>query len=471
MSDILENLDPELVGRPDAPDFDASAAADVLHEALEKGGDDAVRDWFAHVQEADIADILAELELPSMARALSLLGLEERAEVVGHLPVSTQADYVASLERSEVARLLREMSADERADLFNALDTVEQDRLLPALAHAEREDIRRLSSYPEGTAGAVMTSEYASLPEGLTARQAVDELRRVAPDKETIYSAFILDDQRRVIGVVSLRDLIVAPPTALVVDLMESDVISARVEDTQESAAEKIARYDLIALPIINGGDKLVGILTADDAMDVAEAEATEDFHRAGGAIGNLGASVRDATIPRLYRMRVTWLVLLVFANIFSGAGIAAYEDTIAAHLTLLFFLPLLIASSGNAGAQASTLMVRAMATGDVQMRDWGRMLGREFLVAALLGVTMSAAIAGIGVWRGGVDVAQVVAVTMVIVVIVGSLIGMSLPFLLSRLKFDPATASGPLVTSIADVAGVLIYFGIAAAMLSPSVA
>jgi len=471
MSKLLDHLDPDLVGRPDAPGFDSAAAADVLHEALEKGGDDAVREWFSHVQEADIAGILAELELPSMARALSLLGLEERAVVVGHLPVSTQADYVASLERGDVARLLREMSADERADLFNAMDTREQDRLLPALAHAEREDIRRLSSCPEGTAGAVMTSEYAALPVGLSAREAVDELRRVAPDKETIYSAFVLDDQRRVLGVVTLRDLIVAPPTTPVADLMESDLISARLDDTQESAAEKIARYDLIALPILDAGDRLVGILTADDAMDVAEAEATEDFLRAGGAIGKLGTSVRDATIPHLYRMRVTWLVLLVFANIFSGAGIAHYEDTIAAHLTLLFFLPLLIASSGNAGAQASTLMVRAMATGDVQMRDWGRMLGREFLVAALLGVTMSVAIAGIGVWRGGYDVAQVVAVTMVVVVIVGSLIGMSLPFLLSRLKFDPATASGPLVTSIADVAGVLIYFGIATAMLSAAVA
>jgi len=468
---ILENLDPEVVGRPEAEDFDAAAAADVLHEALEQGGDEAVRDWFAHVQEADIAEILGELEMPSMVRALSLLGLEERAEVVGHLPVGLQADYVASLGRNEVARLLREMSADERADLFNALETEAQERLLPALAHAEREDIRRLSAYPEGTAGAVMTSEYASLPEGLTAKQAVDELRRVAPDKETIYSAFILDADRRVVGVVSLRDLIVAAPGMPVSALMETDVISARVEDSQESAAEKIARYDLIALPILNGGDRLVGILTADDAMDVAEAEATEDFHRAGGAIGNIGTSVKDAPIPRLYRMRVTWLVLLVFANLFSGAGIASFEDTIAGNFALLFFLPLLIASAGNAGAQASTLMVRALATGDVQMRDWGSMLGREFLVAVLLGLTMALAISGIGVWRGGADLAQVVAVTMVTVVVVGSLIGMSLPFVLSRFKFDPATASGPLVTSIADIAGVLIYFGFATMMLTPAAA
>lgn len=208
-------------------------------------------------------------------------------------------------------------------------------------------------------------------------------------------------------------------------------------------------------------------IVTYDDAMDVAEEAATEDFHKSGGAFGALGASVREASVPRLYRMRVFWLVVLVFGNIFSGASIAHFEDTIAAHLTLLFFLPLLIASAGNAGSQAATLMVRALATGDVQVRDWGWMLGREFLVAALLGLTMALAISGIGVWRGGVEVAQVVAVTMVLVVIVGSLIGMSLPFAMSRLNMDPATASGPLVTSIADVAGVLIYFGIASMMLT----
>ncbi|CAN5721735.1 magnesium transporter [soil metagenome] len=454
------------LGRPDAPDFDRPGAARAIKQAIAAGRQADIATWLEHAQSADIADVLGELGRDTLAAAMDLLPLEERAAVLGHLPTGRQAAFVAGLDRRALGQLLHEMSADERADLFNAMAPGEQDRLLPALAQAEREDIRRLSAHPEGTAGAVMTSEYASLSPELDARAAVEELRRVAPDKETIYSAFVVDGERRLLGVVSLRDLIVAPPTAPIATLMDPDVIHARVTDGQESAAEKIARYDLIALPILDADDRLVGILTADDAMDVAEAEATEDFHRAGGAIGTLGASVRDASIRRLYSTRVTWLVLLVFANLFSGAGIAYYEDTIASNMALLFFLPLLIASAGNAGAQASTLMVRAMATGDVEMRDWARMLGREFLVAALLGLTMSAAIVGIGVWRGGVGVAQVVAITMAVVVVIGSLIGMSLPFVLSRLRLDPATASGPLVTSIADIAGVMIFFGIASAML-----
>jgi len=175
---------------------------------------------------------------------------------------------------------------------------------------------------------------------------------------------------------------------------------------------------------------------------------------------------VGRATILMLYRARVFWLVLLVFGNIFSGAGIAHFEDVIAAHMPLLFFLPLLIASGGNAGSQASTLTVRAMATGDVQMGHWGKMLGREVLVAGLLGLTMAMAIYGIGVWRGGTDIALIVSLAMIAIVLVGSLIGLTLPFVLTRVRLDPATASGPLVTSIADVAGVLTYFGIARMLL-----
>ena len=209
-----------------------------------------------------------------------------------------------------------------------------------------------------------------------------------------------------------------------------------------------------------------VCIITHDDALDVMEAEATEDFQRLG-TVTNLDSRVATATVPMLYRARIAWLMLLVFGNIFSGAGIAHFEDTIAAHLALMFFLPILIASGGNAGSQSATLMVRALATGDIRISDWGRVLGRELVVAILLGLSMAAAIAVIGVFRGGPDIAIVIALSMVVIVIAGSMIGMLLPFILSRFNMDPATASTPLVTSIADATGVLIYFSIAKAFLS----
>lgn len=446
--------------------FDAEMAARAIASLLEQGDHATLRTWFEDTLAADIAEALDLLEPSHLLTVLPLMEREERARVFGYLPLSLQVDVVSNLKRDAVVELFDRMGSDERADLFNELPEVEQERLLPTLAHAEREDIRRLASYAEDTAGAIMTSDYAALAANLTAREAMEELRRVAPDKETIYNAYVLDAERKLIGVVTLRKLITAPPNARVSDLMETNVVTAYVDDDQKEVAEKIQRYDFIALPILNGGDRLVGIVTADDAMDVAEEEATESFQRVG-TVGPLDVSVKDASIGLLYRKRIFWLVLLVFGNIFSGAGIAYFEDTIAAHLALLFFLPLLIASAGNAGTQASTLMVRAMATGDVVMRDWARMLGREFVVATVLGVTMALAIYGIGVWRGGPEIAVVVGATMILVVIVGSLIGMSLPFIMSRVNLDPATASGPLVTSIADVAGVLIYFGIATALLT----
>ncbi|MDR2878046.1 MAG: magnesium transporter [Chromatiales bacterium] len=414
---------------------------------------------------ADIASCIEKLENSDIWRVLSSLPNERRTDVFGYLPPNEQVRLAKSLNRRNLAEIFLHMSADERADLYNRLEPDQQAALLPGLAHAERDDIRNLASHEEGTAGAIMTSDYATLSPHLTASQAIESLRHEAPDKETIYQAYVIDRSRHLLGTVSLRDLIVASDDARVSGLMVEEVIASRVTDPQVEVVNKISKYDLIALPIIDDQDRLVGIVTYDDAMDVAEQEATEDFHRVG-TVGRLEESVREASVPLLYRKRIFWLLALIFGNLLSGMGIAHYEATITAYVVLVFFLPLLIASGGNAGAQTATLMVRALATGDVQMRDWGRMIGRELAVAGLLGITMAVTVYFLGVARGGIHLAFVVALTMVMVVVVGSLIGMSLPFLLSRFRLDPATASVPLVTSIADVTGVLIYFSIATALL-----
>ncbi|EHR41504.1 magnesium transporter [Alishewanella jeotgali] len=434
---------------------------DTLRTALERDTVHLVRDQLEDVHPADYAAALTEFSIQDQWILLTALPRAEQAEVFGYLPAEEQVRLAIRVSRRKLSPIIRQMSSDERADLFNRLTDEQRDTLLPALAQAEREDLLRLTSYEEGTAGAIMTSDYAILQPELTVREAIEVLRREAPDKETIYSAYVVDKARKLIGVVSLRDLILAPVSMRVDDLMNHDPICASVEMPQEEVAALIAKYDLLALPIVNELEQMVGIVTYDDAMDVAEEEATEDFHKTA-TIGKLESSVKEAGIGLLYRKRVFWLVVLVFGNIFSGAGIAFYEETISSYLALLFFLPLLIASSGNAGAQSGTLMVRALATGDIKLRDWGYLLGKECLVAGLLGLTMSAAVVGLGFWRGGADIAVVVASTMMLVVLVGSLIGMSLPFLLSRFNLDPATASGPLITSIADVAGVVLYFSIA---------
>lgn len=436
-----------------------------LKERTEALGTDDLRSIVQSAHPADAAAALDDLEPREVRDLLTELDLPRRAVVFGYLRPEMQVALARLFERRQLAELITEMDADDRADVFNKLSPDQQGALLPGLAHAERENIRRLAAHAEGTAGAIMTSDYATLAPGLSAQAAIEVLRREAPDKETIYRAYVLDDERRLIGAVRLRDLILAPADMPVEELMDRDPVTAGLKDHQEEVARKIARYDILAVPVTDEAGRLVGIVTHDDALDALQAEATEDFHKLG-TVARLPGSVRDASIGLLYQKRIFWLALLVFGNLFSGAGIAYFEDTISANVALVFFLPLLIGSSGNAGAQAATLMVRAIATDDVRMRDWGRLLGREVIVALALGVTMALAVSLIGIFRGGPEVALVVACTMVLVVILGSLIGMSLPFLLHRFNFDPATASAPLVTTIADAVGVVIYFTIATALL-----
>ena len=444
--------------------YETLAAA--LRDALAQNDQAALPALVAELNSADLADVIGQAEDPEQAIVvLRTMTLEQRADTFGYLPMSLQQAIAERLSPADLAELVTAMSADERADLFNQLDDGIRYALFKRLAREEREDLRRLASYEEGSAGAIMTSDYAMVQSGMSVARALESLRRTAPDKETIYQAFVVDEGHRLLGAVSLRQLIVAAPGVRVDDLMAREVVTASTDTPQEEVARLISRYDLLALPIVNGGEKLVGIVTYDDAMDVAEAEATEDMHK-GATVGKLETSLRDATPYALYRSRVHWLVVLVFANIFTGAGIAYFEDTISAHLALLFFMPLLVASAGNAGAQSATMMVRGLATGDVTTRDWARLLGKEILVASALGLTMAAAVMLVGFFRAGADIALVVALTMVVVVMVGSLIGMMLPFLLNRLQFDPATASTPLITTIADVSGVLIYFGLATVLL-----
>jgi magnesium transporter len=439
--------------------------AQAVQTALRAGKSDELREFVDAQEPADVASILDHLDTADALSVMRQVDLHEQAKIYGYLDADCQIALADRMGRRDFARLMAAMSHDERVDLFKHLAPDAQEAVLPALAQAERDDLRKLASYPEDRAGSVMTSDYATLTPDMTAREAIDALRHQALDAETVYQSYIVDDQRRLVGVLSLRDLIVARANKRVGELMDTNPVFIHAEEPREEAAQLISRYDLIALPVINGGDKLVGIITQDDAMDVQEEEATADFH-AVGTVRGLKTGVREAGIFMLYRARIVWLVLLVFGNIFSGAGIAYFEDTIAAYLALLFFLPLLIASGGNAGSQSATLMVRAIATGDVRIGDWASLLARELAIALMLGVTMALAVSVIGVFRGGPEIALVVAISMVLIVIVGSIIGMSLPFLLSKFKLDPATASAPLVTSIADASGVLIYFAIARQVL-----
>ncbi len=438
-----------------------------LYQALETGDPEEILAATSAFNAADLAEFIEQSteEDDSGLILLRTLPLEQQAKVFGYITPDIQLPLARLIPNRELVSLVTAMSSDERADFFNLLDENQQHSLFQSLASREREDLRRLASFEEGTAGALMTSDYAVVSSGMTVASALSLLRNTAPDKETIYQAYVVDGDHRLLGAISLRNLITSAPGALVDSLMATGLVSARTDTGQEEVARLISRYDLLALPIVDEDGRLVGIVTYDDAMDVAEAEATEDIHK-GATVGRLETGLKTASPFSLYRSRVQWLVILVFANIFTGAGIAYFEETISEHIALLFFMPLLVASAGNAGAQSATLMVRGMATGDVSARDWGALLAKDILVATGLGITMAATVMVIGLLRAGPEIALVVAITMITVVMMGSIVGMLLPFLLDKLKIDPATASMPLITTIADVSGVLIYFSVAAALL-----
>ena len=418
----------------------------------------------AQLNIADQARLLAELK--PAERQHRFEQLQRPVEVFEYLPLHQQLQLTASLSLEELVVLLDAMHSDDFIDLYKQLPLSVQQQLLGKLSAQSCQVLKVLHAYPEETAGALMSSDYLTLPPELSMNEAIETLRDIAGNHDTLYLIYIVDVQQHLLGVISLRQIIQALPTATIAEVMTKEVIYGTVDEDQEKIARTLAYYDFIALPIVDTSKKLVGIVTYDDAMDIAEAESTEDFQKAGAVSPLDQHSIKTVPILSLYKKRVFWLVLLVFGSLLSSFGIAKYEDIIAEHIVLVFFLPLLVGSGGNAGSQSATLMVRALATGDVQFTDWFRLVGRESLVALCLGLTMACAVSILGYIRGDLMVAIVLAISMTGIVLLGCLIGMSLPFILNKLKLDPASASAPLVTSICDASGVVVYLFVASRLL-----
>lgn len=418
---------------------------------------EAMADWPA----PEIADRLTELSKPDRVLLFRALPRPQAAEAFAHLEPHWQQTLLEDLTDEETRDLLAGLPPDDRTQLLEELPGQVTQRLLNLLTPGDLEEARWLLGYPAESVGRLMTPDYVALRPEWTIEQALAHIRAKGKDSETINVVYVVDREWRLLDDMELGRLILAVPGSRVQEIMDHAFVTVPAHADREEAVQLMLRYDLIALPVVDSDGVLLGIVTVDDVLDVAEQEATEDFHRVG-SVAPLRTSLKDATVRYLYRRRILWLLALVVVNIFSGAGIAAFSDTIEASVALVFFLPLLIGSGGNAGSQSATLMVRALATGDVRLPDWLRMLGKELAVSATLGITMAAAASLIGVVRAP-EVTLVVAATMFVIVIVGSLMGMLLPFLLIRFGLDPATASAPLVTSLADIAGVIIYFSIAA--------
>ncbi len=409
----------------------------------------------------DIAEIIDELDPRNSLLVFRLLPKELAVDVFAFLSSESKGSISKLVDEKELQEIVDELFFDDMIDFLEEMPANVVKRILVNTPETKRKLINQFLKYPDDSAGSVMTIEFVSLQKEMTVSQALDKIRATALEKETVYTSYVIDNQRRLEGIVTLKDLVLHSLDEKIEDIMHRDVVSVTTLDNQEEAAELFKKYNFLALPVTDHENRLVGIITVDDIMDVVDEEFTEDIHKMA-TVGDLDTTVVNASPLLLIKKRLPWLLILVFVNVFSGAGIASFEKTIQSVISLVFFLPLLIDSAGNAGSQSATLMIRAMALGDVKMDDWYDLLKKELLVSVVLGLAMGVAVSFIGVYRGGMDLAVVVSLSMAIVVIVGSIIGMLLPFIFNRFNIDPATASGPLVTSIADIAGVLIYFSIA---------
>lgn len=431
------------------------------------------REWknLRHKLEEMDANAIARLieDIPRQgddAIIFRLLPREHAKDTFQLLEYDKQEELVEGLadRKHMLAELLNDLDPDDRTALFEELPGHVTQRLIQLLSPEERRISIQLLGYPEESIGRLMTPDYVAVRPDMTIGEALKHIRQFGKDSETLNIVYVVDKNWKLIDDIRLREILLAKPEQTIEDLMDSRFIYLNVLDDQETAISVFHDYDRVALPVINTEGVLLGMVTFDDVMDIEEQEATEDFHKFG-SIQDLIFNPLKAKVFLLYKKRIPWLVVLVFMNIFSGAVITAFQDTIQSVVSLVIFLPLLIGSGGNAGAQSATLMVRALATGDVVIRDWLKLIGKELLVSLLLGITMAAAVGIIASIRSP-EILAVVSLSMIGTVLIGSLLGLSLPFVFTWFKYDPATASAPLVTSLADISGVLIYFSLATWLL-----
>lgn len=426
---------------------------------------------------AVVAEQISALFPEDAWNKLKLLEPSLRAEIFTNLDVHFQIKMIEKLKRHDAALLLSDMPHDDRADLFMIIPEDQQELILPALAQAEREDIRRLTAYEEDTAGSVMTSDYAPLSPEMTVFQAIEHLRKVAPDKETIYYAYVLDKQRKLLGFVSLKDLILARRSAKIEDIMHSEAIFAHVNDDKEDAARKIQKYDLLALPVINGNDALVGIITHDDAIDIITQENTEDLEKFMAISGTHEvANYMNSSSWTHFKNRAGWVVALAVLGLVSGFVVQRFEGLLVQFTILATFMPMLADTGGNTGSQSATMVVRALALKEITSRDTFRIIVKEAKVGLLLGLLLAILAYARVIIFGGTNslplatsinmVGIAIAIALAIQVVTATLIGALLPIGASWMHLDPAVVASPALTTIVDITGLLIYFLIIKSML-----
>ncbi|MFN3466996.1 MAG: magnesium transporter, partial [Candidatus Brocadiales bacterium] len=431
-----------------------------LKELIETRSLKELGEFLRRFHPADIVDILREFPATDRVLAFRLLDKEKIAGVFSLLELEEQEELLKQFTEQRVKEILLEMGPDDRAQFLEELPADMVKRLLSLLPAQEKEVTNLILNYPPGSAGRLITTEYVDLTPDMTAQEAIDQVRRTGLDKETVYVCYVVDKTRKLVGVCSLRDIILAPPSKTIGEIMNPMVYHVKTTDDQELAAQVIQKYDILAVPVVDQEGRLVGIVTVDDVLDVVQAEATEDMQKMA-AVARPEEGYFAINFFQSVPKRVTWLVILLVIQTFTGNIIHLFENTLNSMMILTYFIPLVISVGGNISAQSSTVVIRGLATGDLKHPFWWNILKRELFMGALMGIILGLiAIARVMLWADNITVGLAVAASVVAIAFVGNLWGAFTPLIFRRFRIDPAVASAPLMATVMDLAGLSIYFG-----------
>ncbi len=420
-----------------------------------------LREVFTDFHPHDIFVLCEELEPGENAEIVMALGRPQGIDFFQEFDRQEQRKIFRHFPKTWMARVLEEMAPDERVDFIKALPKERAEEILPLVAQAERNDIRRLIQYKEGTAGSILTTEYAALSPDITVKEAIEKLKLQAFNRETIYYTYVIDETRKLIGFVSLKRLLISESFKLIRDVMNTNVISVNIDEDEGEVSRKLSDYDLLAIPVVDNENTLVGIVTYDDVMDIIVQEDTEDIYKYGAAGDYIDyMSSKPITVAR---KRIFWLMVLVVMGFLSGWVIESYAFQLESVVALVFFIPLLCGSGGNAGTQSSTVVIRGLATGEIVMKDVLRVMRKELAAGVLTGLAMGAlaAVRAI-IMNRSLRLAITVALAMIVTVFVATTLGGVLPIFFKKLKLDPALMSGPFISSVVDIVSLFVYFNIA---------
>lgn len=412
---------------------------------------------------ADIASYMEEMEHEDLLKLFRILPKSMAADVFSYLEIETEQYIITSMSEKDAAGIIDNLMADDATDLLEEMPANVVKRLLANASADTRRDINHLLRYPEDSAGSIMTVEYVDLKETLTVEEAVARIRKVGVDSETINICYVLDQRRTLVGTVALRYLLLSPQDAVIGDIMHGNVISLNTMMDQEEVARQFKKYDFTSMPVVDNEERLVGIITVDDVVDILEEETTEDIEKMAAIVPSDKPYMRTGVIES-WRKRIPWLLLLMISATFTGRIIASFEDALSRYVVLTAFIPMLMDTGGNAGGQASAIIIRGLSLDEIEFKDWIKVVWKEIRTAVLCGLTLAVCnfIKILLVERVGLQVAVVVSVTLFLAVIVAKIVGSTLPMLAKKIGMDPAVMASPFITTIVDAISLLIYFRIA---------